>query len=45
MLASFIADSRTGTYERQLYADLIECIDAAANQPPTLIFEELATLH
>jgi hypothetical protein len=46
MLVGFIADSRTGDYERKLYSDLLECIDAAANQPPGLLFEELsATVH
>jgi hypothetical protein len=45
MLASFIADSRTGAYEKQLYADLLSAIDMATNQPPAFDFDQLATLH
>jgi hypothetical protein len=46
MLSGFIADSRTGDYERKLYSDLLECIDMASNQPPVLeMFDHLATVH
>ena len=47
LLGEFISDSRTGDYERQLYADLLDCIDRAMNQPRSFDFDELviATLH
>jgi hypothetical protein len=45
MLAAFIADSRTGNYEKQFYRDLLDSI-AMVNQPPALFdFDHLATLH
>jgi hypothetical protein len=45
MLASFIADSRTGIYERQLYADLLESINMVTQPPAGFDFDQLATLH
>jgi hypothetical protein len=45
-LFAFVADSRTGDYERKFYADLAESIEELSAPSPTWeLFGDLATVH